>query len=136
MSNDICLDSGPITLFYSKTPPNKISELMKDIKNKKFKAFIVWPIIIEVFKHLCILKGKIHAEHTITSFINNYPVVLVDLDESLMLKAGALKCQFRTKLSYNDCITIAYSLNKKLILHTTEKDIPKIPNISVKKYRF
>ena len=136
MTNDVCLDSGVITLFYSKTPPNKISELMKDIKNKKIKAFIVWPIIIEVFKHLCILKGKVHAENTITSFINSYPVNLVDLDESLILKAGALKCQFQTKLSYNDCMVVAYSLNKKFTLHTTEKDLPKIPNLSVKEYKF
>lgn len=136
MTHDICLDAGPITLYYSQTPPNKIYELINDIKNRKFKAHVVWHTLIEVYKNLCILKGKNYAETTITSFINNYPINLVNLDESLILKAGALKCQYRTELSYNDCIIIAYSLQKKLILYTTEKDLPKIPNLLVKKYEF
>ncbi|HUY00774.1 MAG TPA: hypothetical protein VMV49_14530 [Candidatus Deferrimicrobium sp.] len=136
MNRDICLDTGFITLFYSKTPPIEISNLMNEVKQKKIKAYVVWPILIEVYKQLCILEGKVFAESTITSFINNYPVILVNFDISLVLKAGALKCQYRRTLSYNDCIVIAYSLNKKLTLHTTEKDIPKIPNFIMKTYTF
>ena len=136
MTKGICLDTGLLTLFYSKNPPNTIIELMNQIKQKKIRAYIVWPVLIEVYKHLCILKGKTYAESTITSLINNYPVSVINLDISLILKAGALKCQHRTTLSYNDCIIIAYSLNKKLVLHTTEKDLPKIPNLTIKKYQF
>ena len=136
MAKDICLDTGPLTLFFSKTPPSDISNLMKSIKEKKSKAHIVWPILIEVYKHLCVLKGKSFAESAIISITNNYPVNIIDMDVSLSLKAGALKCQYRTTLSYNDCIVIAYSLNKKLVLHTTEKDLPKIPHLALQKYQF
>lgn len=136
MPDDICLDTGLITLYYSKTPPNEISELMNKIKQKKVKAYVVWPVLLEVYKHLCILKEKLYAESTITSFLNNYPIVIVDLNLSLILKAGALKCQYRTILSYIDCIVISYSLHKNLTLHTTEKNLPKIHRISVKKYQF
>ncbi|MHA1143910.1 MAG: PIN domain-containing protein [Candidatus Helarchaeota archaeon] len=136
MPRDICLDTGPISLFYSKKPPNEISSLLKNIKQKKVKAHVIWPILIEVYKNLCILKGKAYAESTIASLMNNYPIILVDMDLSLILKAGALKCQYRNILSYNDCLVIAYSLNKKMTLHTTEKDLPKIPNLFVKKYKF
>ena len=136
MTRGICLDTGLLTLFYSKNPPHKIIELMDQIKQKKIRTYIVWPVLIEVYKHLCILRGKNYAESTITSLINNYPVNIINLDISLILKAGALKCQHRTTLSYNDCIIIAYSLNKKLVLHSTEKDLPKIPNLSIVKYQF
>ena len=136
MAKSICLDTGPLTLFCSKPVPNEISDLMKKIKQNKINAHIVWPILIEVYKHLCILKGKIFAESAIISLLNNNPFILVNIDMSLLLKAGALKCQYRNVLSYNDCIVIAYSINKKLILHTTEKDFPKIPNLLIKKYSF
>ncbi len=133
---DICLDTGLITLFYSKTPPKEISDLMDNIKQKKLKAYVVWPILLEVYKLLCILQGKSFAETSITSFINNYPVNMVELDISLILKAGMLKCQHRKTLSYNDCIVIALSLNRKLKLHTTEKALPEIPHLSIKQYNF
>ncbi len=58
------------------------------------------------------------------------------LTSELILMAGQLKCQYRMKLSYNDCIAITIALQKKAKFHTTEKNLPKIKNLQIIKYEF
>ena len=136
MTSRACLDAGPISLYYRKTPPEKVDLLMRDIKNKKISAFVPYIILIEVYKHLCILKGKDYASSCITSFCYNIKVQYISLTFALILDAGRLKCRYSNKLSYNDCIAIAIALWKKATLHTTEKNLPKIANLRIKTYEF
>jgi len=133
----ICLDTGIITLLYSKDKPNQITALFHQIRKDELEAHIVSPIITEAFFQICKLKGKVAAETTIATFLNTYPIILINLNQSLIIKAGLLKCQHYNKLSYNDCFAIAYALNKKLTFHTTEKNLGKIlPNLRIKSYNF
>jgi len=137
MGKQACLDTGVITLLYSKDPPKPILMLFKDIKEKALDAHIVSPIIAEAFYHICKLSGKMVAETTIATFLNTYPINLINLNQSLIIKAGLLKCQYSQDLSYNDCYAIAYALNKKLTLHTTEKGLGNlIPHLKLKSYTF
>ena len=136
MVSKICLDTGPITLHFTKDEPKEITTLMNDIKQKKTEAYVISPILVEVFKHLCIAKGKSFAESSISVLQKNYPLIFVSLTNDTILKAGGLKCQYRRILSYFDCLVIAYALNEKLVLHTTEKDLPSIQNLRVKKYQY
>lgn len=136
MTLRICLDTGPITLHFTKDEPKEISTLMNDIKHQKTEAFVILPILVEVFKHLCIAKGKLFAESSISALQKNYPLILVSLTNDTILKAGGLKCQYRRILSYFDCLVIAYALNERLVLHTTEKELPSIQNLKVKKYQY
>ena len=136
MTSRICLDTGPITLHFTKDEPKEISILMNEIKQQKTEAYVISPILVEVFKHLCIAKGKSFAESSISSLQKNYPLNIILLTNDIILKAGGLKCQYRRILSYFDCLVIAYALNEKLVLHTTEKDLPSIHNLKVKKYQY
>jgi len=137
MGQQICLDTGVITLLYSKDTPQPINNLFKDIKEKKVEAHILSPIISEAFYHICKLSGKVAAETRIASFLNSYPLKIINLNQSLIIKAGLLKCQHPKVLSYNDCISIAYALNKKYVFHTTDKGLRKIlPNLKLKMYAF
>lgn len=137
MGKQICLDTGPITLFYSKDPPQAIITLFKQIKERTIEAHVVSPIITESYYHICKLEGKIAAEYKIASFLNTYPIKLINLNQSLIMKAGVLKCQHSKELSYNDCFVIAYTLNKKYTLHTTEKGLKKIlPQLKLQTYKF
>ena len=137
MGKKSCLDTGVITLFYSKDPPNSIKDLFRDIKENKIEAHIVSPVLSEVFYHICNLNGKVAAETIVASFLNNYPIKLVNLNQTLIIKAGLLKCQYPQLLSYNDCFSISYSLNKKLTFHSTEKELGKvIPNLKLRSYQF
>lgn len=135
--NAICLDTGMITLLYSKDTPQSILNLFKKIKEEKMEAHILSPIITEAFYHVCRLSGKVAAETIIATFLNTYPIKLVNLNQSLIFKAGLLKCQHPNTLSYNDCFAVAYALNKKFIFHTTEKKFGEIfPTLKLKTFVF
>ncbi len=136
MNSRACLDAGPISLYYQKNPPEKVELLIQEIKSKKISAFVPNVILIEVYKHLCIAKGKSYAENCIRSFQHNIPIQLIPLTPELILEAGYFKCQYRSKLSYNDTIVIATALKNKAILHTTEKDLPKIRHLRIETYKF
>ena len=137
MKKQICLDTGIITLLYSKGKPSQITTLFNQIRKDELEAHIVSPIITEAFFQICRLRGKVDAEITIATFLNTYPIKLINLNQSLIIKAGLLKCQHYDELSYNDCFAVAYALNKKLTFHTTEKNLGKIlPNLRIKSYIF
>ncbi len=132
----ICLDTGPLTLHFTRDEPKEITKLMQEIKHQKTEAYVISPILVEVFNHLCIAKGKSFAEASISALQLNYPLVLVPITNDTLLKAGGLKCQYRRILSYFDCLVIAYALNEKLVLHTTEKNLPPIQNLKIKTYLY
>ena len=137
----ICLDTGVLSLLLSKDPTEKIRKLRKRTENNEVECHILSPILVETYWHLCKLKGIEIAKIALTSFTRKFPHVLVDLDENIILKAGMLKCQHGTTLSYNDCISIGYCLNNKMQFHTTEKTIQKIKHntlekIKIVKYNF
>lgn len=137
MGKKSCLDTGVITLLYSKDPPSSIIKLFRDIKEKKIEAHIVSPIMSEVFYHICRLSGKVVAETMVATILNTYPIKLVNLNQTLIIKAGLLKCQHYQFLSYNDCFSIAYALNKKLTFHSTKKDLGRLfSNLRLKSYTF
>lgn len=137
MGKIICLDTGMITLLYSKDTPQPILQLFKNIRDERIEAHVLSPLMAESFYHICKLSGKVAAETILATFLNTYPIKLVNLNQSLIIKAGLLKCQHAKILSYNDCFAIAYALNKRLAFHTTEKRIGKIfPTLKLKTYSF
>ena len=109
---------------------------MKQLQQEQITAYTVAPILVESYNHLCKANGIAQTEESLASFLNHYPINIVPISTDLIFKAGHLKCQYRSILSYNDCLIIALSLNNKLVLHTTEKNLPKIPNLKTKKYTF
>ncbi len=136
MQDRACLDAGPIYLYFRKNPPEKINILMNRIKKQKIIAFVPAIILVEVYKHICVSEGKDHAISCIISFQHNINVQYISLTPDLILEAGRLKCQYRAKLSYNDCIAIATAILKKAKLHTTEKNLPKIHSLQIVTYEF
>lgn len=137
MKKKACLDTGIITQFFSKNPPKSILDFMKSIKTGNTEAYILSPILVEAFYHICVLKGRASAETMIATLLKRYPIRIVNLNHSLIFKAGNLKCQHRNVLSYNDCYAIAFSLNKKITFHTTEKNLGNLlPILKLKTYVF
>ena len=136
MLKEITLDPGPITLLLMNDSPKKIKNIFTKIKNKSISAYVAQPVLIEVYKHLCIAKGKNFAQSGIIKIMDEYPLKIVEMDKSLIIKAGSLKCSYRTKLSYTDCVVIAFGLLNKLEIHTTEKNLPEIPKLKLILYHF
>jgi len=136
MVKDICIDTGIITQFFAKNTPERIINLFEGIRKKSYFPYILSPVLIEVYKHLCISSGKYYAESSITSLLDKYPHTLVNYTRPLIFKAGELKCQFREKLSLVDCSFLGFCILNKMELHTTEKNLPGIPKLKVITYDF
>ena len=139
--NEICLDTGVISIFFSNDPTNQVKNLMKKIQQQKINAYLPKPVLIEAFYHICRNDGKENAKITLINFLKKYPLNLIEFDNNLIIHAGQLKCQHRNSLSYIDCMGIAIALNRKIPFHTTEKKMNKIPNnvlekLKVVKYSF
>lgn len=130
------VDTGIIALFLSSNPPIKVKEFINDIKSQKIDAITLALTFTEAFKHICVKKGKDYAKSALLAFQTEVPIEIIDMDVSLALEAGILKCQFRDKLSYIDSSLIALTIFQNGILHTTEKDLPDINGLKIKKYVF
>lgn len=138
MNIKACLDTGVVSLFYAEDCPLEVKTLMTQIQHQRIDAYIVAPILVEAFSQLCKAKGGIKfAEQSIIGFLNTHPVKLVTLNQSLIIKAGELKCKYRTTLSVVDCMAIAYALNKNISFHTTEKGLATLfPKLEIITYSF
>ena len=136
MVKSISLDTGPISLYFTKNPPKRVENLFELIKTNKIRAFVNAPVLTEVYKHLCVANGKEFANSAVVSLLSSFPIQVESLNQSLILKAGELKCQFRTTLSYIDCFVIALALLKKCEVHTTEKNLPSISKLKIITYSF
>lgn len=136
MQERACLDAGVIYLYYRKNVPEKVNILVNKIKKQTILAYIPKTTLIEVYKHLCVSDGKDFAASCVSSFQHYVIAQYISLTSELILIAGQLKCQYRLKLSYNDCIALAIALQKKAKFHTTEKNLPKIKNLQIIKYDF
>ena len=137
----ICIDTGVLSIYFSKDITKEVSDLIIKIKKGIVEAHILKPVLVEVFHHLCRTKGIDFAKTTIISFVNQVPFKEIDLTMPLIMKAGTIKCQNPKKLSYIDCMCIAYALNLKIPLHTTEKTLNKLSgttyqNLKTVKYSF
>ena len=132
----ICLDTGPLHLHFLKDRQLKVNTLFNGIKNHLFDAMVPEPVLVEVFKHLCISGGKEYACDSINSLYFDGTIQVVPSDRLLVIAAGKLKCQHRNVLSYNDANLIALALRERAIVHTTEKEWPKIPRLEIVKYTF
>ena len=141
LMKQICLDAGVLDIFFSEHCTKSVEILFDNILNHAIEAYILKPVIIESFLHVCKNKGKIPARLAILSFLKKYPINQVNLDENLIILAGELKCQNRKTLSYIDCMSIAFCLNQRIQFHTTEKQLKNIPNntlnrLKIVKYSF
>ncbi len=132
----ICLDAGVLGIYFSSQRTSEVKGLMDSISAGKLGAYMLKHVLVEVHFHLCKDQGITEANTQIINFQTQYPVSLVDLDDSLILHAGKLKCQHVGTLSYIDCMTIAFCLRENAELHTTEKLLKQIPNNTLQRLRF
>ena len=132
----ISLDTGIISLYLAKDVPQNITRLFQTIEENKIKAFTVSVILTEVYKHLCVQNGKFYAESVLISFLQKGLIEVAEINHSIVIKAGELKCKYRKTLSYNDCFLLAFSLLNSYEVHTTEKSVPSIYKLKVVPYIF
>lgn len=134
----IIFDTGVISIYISENSRDKqkiITILNGSLKNQ-YQIHILTPIITELFSQICYIKGKEVARSIISSLLTVYPIMTIEPDKSILFKAGELKCQYRSLLSYNDCLMIATAMIRKMAWYTTEKKIKAISPDLIRKLNF
>jgi len=131
----VILDTGLITLLFTEGCPQQITEFFNTIKKTEVDAHVPGPVLTEAFKHLYIAKGKQFAQSCIVKVIDDYHVVIDEMNKSVLMKAGALKCQYRNDLSYVDCFLIALAIFNKYEINTTET-FPKVAGVRIHKHDY
>ncbi|MEX2680280.1 MAG: PIN domain-containing protein [Candidatus Sigynarchaeota archaeon] len=132
---NIYIDTGVLSNYFSSARAASVKALMDEIRDGKSRGYILKPVLVEVFYHICSDAGLQAANAQVVNFIRNFPIVLVDIDEPLILHAGKLKCQHAAVLSYIDCMSIAYCLRENIEFHTTEKLLKAIPHNTLQRLR-
>ena len=69
-----------------------VLHLLNECKEGRADICVIKPVLVEAFKHLCRLKGIDAAREAVFSFLNKYPVKVVELEIEDAFKAGSLKC--------------------------------------------
>jgi len=132
----ISFDTGPISRFLAEDKHSRLEKLFESIRKQEIQAHVVTPVITEVYKHLCVKRGKIYAEKTILTFLDKYQIQIENPNKDLAIKAGEIKCSQRKKLSYTDCYVLAFALLKKMEVHTTEKNLPSLQKLKIVTYKY
>ncbi len=123
----ICVDAGVLSIYFSDDTSKKVMDLIQKIKQGEYKCFLLGPVLIEVYWNICKFSGIESARILLSNFLRDIPHEIVPANESLIYTAGKIKCQHRTTLSYNDCMSIAFCLKNNITFHTHEKNLKKIP---------
>ncbi|MBN2156209.1 MAG: PIN domain-containing protein [Candidatus Lokiarchaeota archaeon] len=131
----ICLDTGILNLYLANESPKKINELISRVKKGELQCYIIESVLVELYLNICKREGIEIARITTLSFIRDFPHILVNLDEDLIITAGKLKCQHQADLSHIDCMSIAFCLNTGITFHTTEKNLKKIPHNTLQRLK-
>lgn len=131
----ICIDTGVLTLIVSNKELVQINQLQNNLKNGNLEGYVLKPALCEVYSHICKVAGKDQAQQKTMGLLRKLNLISIDLDDSLILEAGQLKCQHRSSLSYIDCMIIGFCLNNQIELHTTEKNIKRIPHNTLQKLK-
>ena len=105
--------------------PNRkrVLTILEQIATMTCEVHVLSPVFWEVFYHLCKIEGKSIARTKLLSFKELYSISTIPLNDDILLKAGELKCQNRSLLSFINCFSIAYCLLEQIAFHTTENEI-------------
>jgi predicted nucleic acid-binding protein len=131
----VCLDAGVLDFYMSENRTRQVKMLMDEVRNHVIQAYIMNPVLSEVFFHQCRTRGALEAAVQLKNLLDNYPIEFVDPDRDLLFSAGKLRCQHASTLSYIDCMSIAYCLDSGAEFHTTEKKIKQIPHNTLTRLR-
>ncbi len=131
----VCIDTGVFDIYFSTHRTGQVKALMDDVKNGNVLAYVVKPVLSEIYFHLCRLSGASEAAIQLANLLDSYPIDLIDTNRELLFSAGKLRCQHASTLSYIDCISITFCLSSGASFHTTEKVIKQIPQNTLARLR-
>ncbi|MEM2127754.1 MAG: type II toxin-antitoxin system VapC family toxin [Candidatus Bathyarchaeia archaeon] len=125
------IDAGILFLHF--IDDEGVRPYLDEIIQGKAQAFISDVNLAEYYYKTCEKLGKGIADLRYHQ-IRDSDIISVATDETLTLKAGEKKCRYRGTLSLADCFALALSELKEAILLTTDSELAKVREVSVKHF--
>lgn len=123
------VDAGVLSLHF--IDDERVKPYFDEVAQGKAQAFISDVNLAEYYYKTCEKLGKDIANFRYHQ-IRGSDVESVATDEELTWKAGEKKCKYRGRLSLADCFSLALSELKKATLLTTDSELAKIKELTVK----
>ncbi len=129
MKRKFVVDAGVLTLFYA--GDSRVKPYFGGIKDAETGGYVSSINLSEHYYKTCQKLGKEVADlryHQSMTILTS-----TDTDEGLTLAAGLEKCR-RTQLSLADCFALALTKRLKGTLLTTDSELAKVKEITVKHF--
>jgi predicted nucleic acid-binding protein len=125
------VDAGVLSLHF--IGDERVKPYFDEVAQGKAQAFISDVNLAEYYYKTCEKLGKDIANLRYHQ-VRESDVESVATDEELTWKAGEKKCKYRGRLSLADCFSLALSELKNATLLTTDSELAKIKELTVKHF--
>ncbi len=125
------IDAGILFLHF--IDDETVRPYLDEIITGKVQAFICDINLAEYYYKTCEKLGKKIADLRYHQ-IRGSNIIPVETDETLTLKAGEKKCKYRGSLSLADCFALALAELKEATLLTTDSELAKVRETTVKHF--
>lgn len=123
----LVLDSCLLIAFFRKEKNwRKVKDFFIKAKKGKYKIFLCWINLIEVYYKIYRKRGKIAADKAL-SLIKKLPLKLVLPDESLFLNTARIKGKYTIALA--DCFIVALAYELEAVVLTGDPEFQKVTKI-------
>jgi predicted nucleic acid-binding protein len=125
------VDAGVLSLYL--IGDERVKPYFHEVSQGKAQAFISDVNLAEYYYKMCQKLGKNIADLRYHQ-VRDSGVMPIATDEELTLKAGERKCKYGGKLSLADCFSLALSELKEATLLTTDSELARVKEVSVKHF--
>ncbi|MBC7113656.1 MAG: type II toxin-antitoxin system VapC family toxin [Candidatus Methanomethyliales bacterium] len=125
------VDAGVLFLFF--IDDERVKPYFDEVIRGEAQAFISDVNLAEYYYKTCEKLGKEVADLRYHQ-IRGSDLEIVATDEELTWKAGEKKCKHRGRLSLADCFCLALAELKKATALTTDSELAKVKEVTVKHF--
>jgi predicted nucleic acid-binding protein len=125
------IDAGVLFLHF--IDDERVRSHFDEVAEGKAQAFISDVNLAEYYYKTCEKLGREIADLRYHQ-VRGSSVEPIATDEELTWKAGEKKCKYRGRLSLADCFSLALSELKKATLLTTDSELAKVKEVTVKHF--
>ena len=125
------IDASVLSLYF--IGDERVKPYFDEVAQGKAQLYISDVNLAEYYYKTCEKLGRKIADLRYHQ-VRASSIVPVATDEKLTWKAGEKKCKYRGKLSLADCFSLALSELKKATLLTTDSELAKAKEVTVKHF--
>jgi predicted nucleic acid-binding protein len=131
LKNSVVIDAGVLALYF--IDDTRVRPYFYGIDDGNIKGYMTHINLSEYYYKTCQQFGKDTADVRYLSIARSK--IEIFADKMLARDAGLERCKTKLNLSIADCYALALSKKLKAILLTTDSELAKVKEVSVKHFK-